>query len=118
MKPADVEIGFFTIGNFTISIQRPLFQYLPQEDLTFFEILVTEAGTFGQSYVNLQDDERFGIFKHFGTFTRKLIPDDIVEYNSHAFSVDQKFIMPRFKLSRHSIVDLFAKCQMLSKKKK
>ncbi len=114
MKIESVTIGNFEVGVFQISINRPVFRKEPTEEMNFFWVLVIQKEP--HFYVDLVEEERFGILKHLQTFSRKLTEEDLIEYNSHVSSVFHKIGMPGYLLSRHSIVTLFDSCQTLSKK--
>lgn len=119
MKLEDIEPGIQKFGPFTISIHRPVFEKLANDNLNYFEVLVTQEDNLVPGfiyYINLVTDERFLHFKFMQTFSRPISNDDMVEFNSHASSVFHKIGMPTFKLSRRSILNLMDECYLLAKK--
>lgn len=115
MKLEDITTGTFPVGKFSLVISSPVFQTETPE-LNFFELHITEDVEGWQTYIHLHTDERFLWFQHLSEFARRLLLEDLVEYNS--YQLRQKLVQPTWLLSRASLVSIFEKCQALSKKKK
>lgn len=109
MKEDEIAFGEHRFGDFRVSIQACVFDERPASEVSFFEVLVVEDRGDGLLYyVDLH--ERFGWFKHLGTFERKLQSDDLVEHNARVDALFYKLAQPTWRLGRPSIVRLAKMC--------
>lgn len=109
MKEDEITFGEHRFGDFRVSIQACVFDERPANEVSFFEVLVVEDRGDGLLYyVDLH--ERFGWFKHLGTFERKLQSDDLVEHNARVDALFYKLAQPTWRLGRHSVVRLAKMC--------
>lgn len=121
MNPEDITTGEHRAGDYLISINRSAYDDVPLANAEWFEVMVSEVRQYAPDvvchiFVNLADHPTFALFSSFGKYDRKILADEVAEYNNH---VERRYlVMPMFRLSRGAIVKLFETCAPKKKAKK
>jgi hypothetical protein len=104
----DLHFGVTRVGLFRFSLQPPVFDERPADEVSFFEVMVSEPRSAKPDsdafYTHLVEDPRFALFSSFGKFDRPLRTEEVIEYNTYLLRM--KLLQPTWKLSRHTVSEL------------
>lgn len=123
LKASTITYGEHVFGDFVASLQSCVHDERRAEDVEFFTVLLRERRHLGieppppfvDFYVDIVTDPRFDWWGHLGKFERRLVVEDVVEYNARCADVLHKISMPTFKLARLSILRLERLCLDVTK---
>lgn len=115
MKPNELQFGNFRSGPFMIYVGPIAFDSRPADQADFFSIMVSQPVK-GENppsyYINLVED--LGWFSWMAKFERPLRAEEITEYNYYL--TIKGSLMPVWKLSRHSVIELLELCRKAKRK--
>lgn len=115
MKADELEFGTFRSGPFIIYVGPVAFDKRPAAQLDYFSVMVSQPikGENAPSYyINLVDD--LGWFSWMAKFEKPLRSEEVVEYNYYLMIKNS--LMPVWKLSRHSVIELLELCRKAKRK--
>lgn len=116
MKDKELRYGIHKAGKFIFNISKLLLDNSSANEVSFFEVLVSENKLMYTCYIDLVQDERFGLFSNFIKYDRVVRADEIVEYNAYIHrrysnphsnpNKRELCSMPLWRLSRSTLVDI------------
>lgn len=115
MKPDELKFGTFRSGPFLIYVGPPVFDKRPADQLDYFSVMVSQPvkGENAPSYyIHLVAD--LGWFSWMAKFERPLRAEEIQEYNYYL--TIKGSLMPVWKLSRYSVIELLELCRKAKRK--